>query len=100
MGQGDEMADDQTPTVEQLQAELRQARDEVDTARQREASALTESDRLRRNLTEAREQRAALMEILRGIVASGGNASRILEAIAEQAAEIGRAEDVLVYRVN
>ena len=84
---------DDAATVEQLRAELA-------ASRRRETELRVQVEHLRPALTEAREQQAAMTEILRAIVASGGDASAVLATIAEQATRIGRASDTLLYRLD
>src|SRR4030095_17010077 len=58
------MADD-AATVEQLRAELRQARDEVNALRQRQATLVAEAERRDSALAETLEQQTAMAEVLR-----------------------------------
>ena len=75
---------DGAPTVEQLQAELDTIRGEL--------------ERRDRALAEAREQQAALVDILHRITATPGDADGVLDLIAEHATRIGWAADSQILR--
>ena len=75
---------DGAPTVEQLQAELDAMRGEL--------------KRRDRALAEAREQQAAMVDILHRIAASPGDPDAVLDLIAEHATRIGRAADSQILR--
>src|SRR3954471_4020681 len=85
-GQGDEMADDQTPTVEQLQAELRELRVQ-------HATALTD-------IAALRTHQSATAEVLRVIASSPTDLQRVLDAIAASAVRLSEAGDAVIERLE
>jgi len=77
---------DDGATVEQLRAELRQAREEI--------------ERRDRALAEAMEQQTATAEVLRVIASSPTNLFHVLDTIAEAAARLCDAPSAVVQRVD
>jgi GAF domain-containing protein len=72
---------DDAATVEQLRAELHQARQEIQTVRQRDAALVGQ-------LAESREQQFATAEVLRVIASSPTDLGSVLQAIIDTAARL------------
>ena len=89
---------DDATRIQQLEAELREARAENDAVRQRELSLIGEVERRDRALAEAREQQTATADVLRVIASSPTNAQPVIEAIIESAARFGASSVVRVDR--
>jgi hypothetical protein len=87
------MADGTSPSVEQLQAEMRRYRQLYEAAR-------ADADRRDRALTEALEAQAATADILRVIASTSSDATRAFEAIAEHAYRLCAASSALVWLVE
>ncbi len=64
------------------------------------ASLLKDNEALKHELAEASEQQTALRGILRMIASSSSDLQSVFDAIAENAARLCDANDVLVHRVN
>src|SRR5919106_5992766 len=69
------------------------------TANQSQPKRQQSVEALRRDLAEAREQQAATSEILRMIASSPAGLQSVMDTIAENAARLCEANDVLVHRV-
>src|SRR5262245_35029412 len=93
------MADD-AAKVRQLESELRQARDEIDALRQREAALLVEIERRDATLAASEEQQQASGEILRIIAGSRADLQTVLQAMAERAARLCDAPVVFIHLVR
>src|SRR6185503_18280520 len=107
------MAED-TATVEQLRAELRQAREqrsadraETISLRQREAALAIENARLLEELeartvelTRALEQQTAFAEVLRVIAASPTDLTRVFTTVAERASRLYGALSAAIWQID
>src|SRR5262245_61492952 len=78
------MADDVGRTA-QLEAELRQARDQIAALQRREAALVAENAVLAAERSEALEQQTALGDVLRVIAASPTDLKTVLDTIAATA---------------
>jgi GAF domain-containing protein len=83
---------DDAATVEQLRAELRQARDEIDSLRQREAAHVGE-------LADAREQQSASAEVLRIIATSSTDLPSVLATLTDRAYQVVDAYGASIWEV-
>src|SRR3954453_23306077 len=92
-----------TPTVEQLQAELRQVRErhaaEIGILRDEKAALLTEVEQRDRALAEVLEQQAATAEILRVIADSPTDLQAVLDTIVRNAVRLCDAAHSTLHRV-
>src|SRR5262245_25175752 len=85
--------DEQTQT----NAELRQ---QLAESLQRESATASENVRLVRELKESLERQTATSEVLRAIASSPTDLQRVVDTIAENAARLCDADDVLVRRTD
>ena len=92
------MADD-AARVGQLELELRQARDEIDALRQREAAFDLESRRRYDSLAASEEQQTS-GEILDVIAGSRADLQTVLQSMGERAARLCDAPGVLIHLVK
>ena len=91
---------DDAARVKQLEAELRQAREEIGAWRQREFALLGDVERQTQARVEAQEQQAATAEILRVIASSPTDLQRVLDAIVESANHLGEADVTSILQVE
>ena len=80
------MADERDARIAQLEAELRQARDEI--------------ERRDRALNAAQEEKAATAGILRTIASSPTDPQRVLDAVVAGAIELGQADVATILRAE
>jgi signal transduction histidine kinase len=93
------MADD-AAMVEQLQAELGEARTEIDSLRQREVTFVEDGERRDRAFAEALDQQAATAEVLRVIASSPTDLQDVLQTIIDTAARLCAAPSAALLQLR
>ena len=79
---------DDAARIRQLEAELRDAREEIDALRQRESTLLSEVERQTQARLEAQGQRAATADILRVIASPPTDLRAVLDTLTETAGRL------------
>ena len=91
---------DDAARIRQLEAELRQAREEIGSLRQRESALLAEVEQHVQALTEATDQQTATADILHVIARTPTDLQDVFESVAENAARVCGADDAAICRVD
>ena len=89
---------DDAARIRRLEAELRQARDEVDLLRKRESALVGEVEHRNHQLAETLEQQTATAEVLHVIASSPTDLQGVLDAVAERAVRVCDADDAQIFR--
>ena len=90
---------DDAARIAQLEAELRQACEEIGSLRQRETDLVGEVERHAQARAEAVDQQIATAEVLRVIASSPTDLQAVLDAVAERAVRVCNADDAQIFRL-